>query len=321
MQYLWLPLAIPLLQAIVVLLWQSAIYLLGLRRISSSNLPKSIIDRIIRNGGKIDVDGVIMPGVCLATDIEGYTTITAAIGPRKTTQLINDYSEVIYPIITRKKGLMLNNVADSIVAVWTSTKIDKKLRLDACHAALELKAAVNNFNKNSQYPLRTRIGLHYGEMDMSFVGADNNYTFRAVGDTVNTANRIEQLNKELGTRILASEPVLESLPGLLSREVGAFLLKGKAHPVTVFELMGTDETDQTRQQLASAFGNAITLFKNRQWQRAWAEFLAIYKEYPDDGPTLFYINYLQNNLPLMPEVSSKEYTVFIDVGNITNLLH
>ena len=71
----------------------------------------------------------------------------------------------------------------------------------------------------------------FGRLLLGSVGAMDHYEYRAVGDIVNTATRLEGLNKHLGTRILVSADVLQGLDGLLTRELGAFLLAGKSRPV------------------------------------------------------------------------------------------
>jgi len=321
----WLPLATPMLQAVIAILWQATIHLFRLRTVSGSHLPKRVIDEITRTG-KINQEGISMVGVCMATDIDHYTTLSEELGSRQIAKLINDYNDVIYPKISSKKGLILNNIGDAILAGWVSENIDSKLRRDACLAALEIKSAIDSFNQASKHPLMTRIGLHFGEMEMGFVGAKGRYEYRAVGDTVNTSTRIEGLNKILGTRILVSAPVLENLPGFFSREIGCFLLKGRLQPVTVIELMGTSAEIQDTQphlmELTALFANALNLCKQAQWQQALDAFNEINKSYPNDGPSQFYQSYLQNRLLLIPEQCVEGIlTLTIDVDNISKVLH
>jgi adenylate cyclase len=277
-----------------------------------------------RNPDDMNQYGILMHGVCMATDAGQYTTLSETINPLQLNQLMNDYYAAIFPRVKSRRGLISDVIGDAMLAVWAAKKIDNKLRLNACHAALEIKSAIDRFNDSSQYHLATRMGLHYGEMRLGNVGSVEHYEYRAVGDTVNTATRIEGLNKLLGTRILISAPVIEGLPGLVSRELGTFLLKGKTFPVTVFELMGyTDEISRTQPtwlNLSQAFSHALALVKDGQWPKAFEEFQAIQQVYPDDGPTQFYISYLQNKLSLTQQFS-KECAAIIDVGNITSILH
>jgi adenylate cyclase len=328
---IWMPLAIPTLQVLCVLLWQSTTYFIKIRKVSERYLPKEVFAINTRNPEAMGQFGVLMQGVCMATDAGQYTGLSETISPLELHRLMNDYYGTIFPRVKSRKGMISDVIGDAMLAVWAAQKIDAKLRLNACHAALEIKTAIARFNDNCEYQLATRMGLHFGEMRLGNVGAEEHYEYRAVGDTVNTATRIEGLNKLLDTQILVSEPVLNGLQGFFSREIGTFLLKGKIQPVTIFELICTiDEIsniDTNWPQFAATFAHALDLFKARQWQHALEKFRAINESHPHDGTTRFYIRYLENQLFSLSEnqnsenSDSKEHAVVIDVGNINAFLH
>jgi adenylate cyclase len=321
---IWIPLAIPTTQALCILLWQSAAYFVRVRKVSERYLPKEVFASNTRNPDGMNQFGTLMHGVCMATDAGQYTSLSESISPLLLHKLMNDYYAAIFPRVKSRKGLISDVIGDAMLAVWAAPKTDAKLRLNACHAALEIKLALSRFNEKREHHLATRMGLHFGEMRMGNVGAMEHYEYRAVGDTVNTAVRIEGLNKQLGTRILVSAPVIEGLQGFFSRELGTFLLKGKTQPITVFELVGAineiSSIDQNWPQFALIFNQALDLFKAKQWQEALDAFRAIHDSFPDDGPTQFYINYLKNQLSLSSGKGIKDHAVIIDVGNVSTLL-
>ena len=151
---------------------------------------------------------------------------------------MNRYYAVLFEPVKRHGGLVQDVVGDSMLAVWATTEPDLSLRSRACLAALDIASAVDRFNAASgRLALPTRIGLHSGQLLLGSVGAMDHYEYRAVGDIVNTATRLEGLNKHLGTRLLVSADVLQGLEGLMSRELGAFLLAGKSRPIVVHELI------------------------------------------------------------------------------------
>ncbi|CAG7855789.1 adenylate cyclase [biofilm metagenome] len=325
---IWLPLALPILQAVVILLWKSAAYFKNVKSVSERYLPRDVFDKNTRNPHGMHQYGNLMQGVCLATDAGQYTTLSETISPLQLHELINEYYASIFPRVKSRKGLISDVIGDAMLAVWAAKKPDGKLRLNACHAALEIKAAITRFNEESDYHLATRMGLHFGEMRLGNVGSQEHYEYRAVGDTVNTATRIEGLNKLLGTRILVSSAVIDGLQGFLTRELGTFLLKGKAQAITVHELIGKiDEIsnlDPTWPQFAALFAEALAYYKTNDWEKALECFQIFQLNYPDDGPTHFYINYLQKQINLSAESTkelikdlSNERAGIIDVGNIT----
>ena len=86
------------------------------------------------------------------------------------------------------------------------------LGIQACQAALDIAKAVDDFNRSSdKLKLPTRIGLHSGNIILGSIGAMDHYEYHPIGDIVNTSERIQGLNKYLGTRILVSEEVIGQL--------------------------------------------------------------------------------------------------------------
>ena len=103
--------------------------------------------------------------------------------------------------------------------------------------------------------LGVRIGLHAGLVFLGNMGAGGRFAFRVMGDIVNTASRIEGLNKYLGTRLLATEEVVAGVDGLLLRPLGDFRLKGKQGVASVFEIMALrDGASRERRRFAAVRG-------------------------------------------------------------------
>ncbi len=322
-KYIWLPFAIPMLQVVVVLALESGRYYRKIRKVTSYYLPKEVFKMNLHNSNMMSEYGIHMQGICMATDAGQYTSLSEFVNPLQLHKVMNDYYAAIFPLVKKHGGLISDVIGDAMLAVWAAPKIDNKLRVNANHAALAIKAAIDGFNAQSDYSLDTRIGLHYGEMRLGNIGAADHFEYRAVGDTVNTATRIEGLNKLLGTRILASAEVVEGLSRFTFRELGTFLLKGKKIPITIFELtdnpVAIENVSSEYLLLLAKFGQALKLFKANRWQEALALFIEINKSYPGDGPTCFYISYLQyqTTLPDLALNFSKEHAGIIDVGNIT----
>lgn len=317
---LWLPLAVPALLAFLVLLLESVVYFVKVKKVTERYLPKDVLAVNTFNPEAMQEYGNLMHGVCMATDAGQYTSLSEIIKPLQLHKLMNDYYGVIFPRVKAGNGLISDVIGDAMLAVWAAKKPDPKLRIAACDSALAIKAAIDTFNQTGQFKLITRLGLHFGEMRLGNVGAKDHFEYRAVGDTVNTATRIEGLNKLLDTRILVSSQVIEGIDNLfLNREIGAFLLKGKTQAVTVYELIGHNDNINTQPEkvaLCSKFNEALALFKGGDWELAFADFSKLHKEYPDDGPAKFYIHYLQTHFGLPPEKQCKIRIDIIDVAGI-----
>ena len=112
-----------------------------------------------------------------------------------------------------------------------------------------------------------------------------------VGLTVHLASRIEGLNKHLGTRVLVSAEVVDRLGGLLTRELGAFRLKGKTHPITIHELIcRRAEANGAQTRAIESFAEGLCAFRERSWDAAIDSFRRSLDILGDDEPSRFYID-------------------------------
>jgi adenylate cyclase len=127
-------------------------------------------------------------------------------------------------------------------------------------------------------------------MFLGNVGAIDHYEYRPTGDIVNTASRIEGLNKYLNTEKLVSRDVLDQLDGFLTRELGTFLLVGKSRPVTVYELIcQIGDCSEQQEMLCTTFNKALFAYRSRSWEEAGKWFYESKNIHGKDGPSAFYL--------------------------------
>ena len=160
------------------------------------------------------------------------------------------------------------------------------------HMALDIIQAVDAFNRScSSSPLPTRIGIHSGYISLGYIGAFDHYQYQPVGDSVNTASRIEGLNKHLGTQILVSEEVLEQLDDFLVRGLGQFILAGKSTPVKVYELIcRMEDSTELQKSRCNIFMQALDAYQRQSLNEAIDGFNESVRIHPEDGPSLFYLD-------------------------------
>jgi adenylate cyclase len=212
------------------------------------------------------------------------------MGPGELASFMNQYYEVVFKPVKQYGGIVSDLQGDSMLAIWATTHPDAALRNQACLAALDISSAVNRFKEShGTVQLSTRIGLHSGNMVLGTVGAIDHYEYRPTGDMVNTASRIEGLNKHLGTRILVSGEVLRELEGFLTRELGEFLLVGKSQPISIYELLcRMEESNEEQRNLCSMFAEALSAYRSRSWEGAITLLDELVKIRRGDGPSIFY---------------------------------
>jgi adenylate cyclase len=265
-------------------------------------LPEEVVDGLAKNISDLDAGRRLVHGVCLCTDVEHYSTLAETMEPEELGKLMNNYYETVFKPVRHHGGHISDVVGDSMMALWVSVNPDALLRDKACWAAVDIRRAIHQFNRvHEGRQLHTRIGVHSGPILLGNVGAMDHFEYRPVGDMVNTAARIEGLNKHLGTRILVSDEALTQLGGFLSREVGAFLLAGKTKPLIVHELVcPLMEADALTKRHCALFQEALHHFRGRQWDEAAEKYHVLVRESGADGPSRFYLNLcdrFRNNPP------------------------
>ena len=275
----------------------------NIRRALGYYVPNEVVHLLARNVVDMKRGGQTVYGACLFTDAAGYTTLSETMGPGELSDVMHKYFEAIFEPVKQNGGLVVDLKGDSILAIWKASRPEAALRKQACHAALGVAKAVSQFNQSFEtLRLPTRVGVHAGQIFLGNIGAGDHYEYGPTGDTVNTASRMDGLNKYLGTEILVSEEVIHELDGFLTREVGRFRLKGKAQALVVHELFGRMEESEEKQKKACAiFSEALRAFRRQSWGEAKEKFHQAIQHSETDGPAHFYINLCEQYKKNPPE--------------------
>ena len=253
-------------------------------------VPADMVDLIAKNRVDLRRGGQTLYGVCLFTDITGYTNVSENLGPRELSELMHRYFEAVFEPIKQNGGLVTNLKGDSVLAIWKAARPEAALCKQACTAALGIAEAVSEFNRSFGCRLPTRIGIHAGNIYLGNIGAGDHYEYGPTGDTVNTASRLDTLNKTLGTAILVSQDAIDGLDGFVTRKAGSFRLRGKAQPIEVYELLWRgDEGGSGQQTACTVFDQALQTFNRQCWAEAEGRFQLCKETWPLDGLSQFYV--------------------------------
>ena len=318
---LWMPVVIPLFFQMPVAFFGTLIWKFfeankerhNIRTAFGYYLPNHVVNQLAKSISNVTQNTQLVYGTCLLTDAAQYTALSEVMEPEELTRFINKYYEVIFEPVRKHSGIISDVKGDSMLAIWAAARPDKSTRRSACQAALEILQGVNAFNrshKNLQLP--TRIGVHSGHFSLGSVGAIDHYEYRPVGDIVNTASRMENLNKHLGTSVLVSEDVLEQLGGYLTRRLGKFVLAGKSKPIAVCELIcQLDQCNEKQKNLQLIFGRALDAYQQQSWKEAMQLFQEAEQVFGEDGPSQFYLKLCEKNRSMS---HSKEWdgTVYLN---------
>jgi class 3 adenylate cyclase/CHASE2 domain-containing sensor protein len=186
--------------------------------------------------------------VCvLFSDIRSFTTMSEHMSPETVTDLLNRYFERMAACIHRHGGTLDKFIGDGIMAFFGAPQANADACSEAFAAAQEMIDELAAFNQEQQASggpvVAIGVGLHYGPALIGYIGAKARHEYSAIGDTVNTASRLEGLTKDAGYPIVVSPAVRERLPdidGLV--DLGEHKIKGRA-PVRIFGWNNTKDKE------------------------------------------------------------------------------
>ncbi len=317
-----LPVATPLLMQAPVALFIGLLgqYLLerqrGQRISEAINyyLPDDIARDLTQN--KLDPNKLnqVLYSTCLATDMAGFSTIAEHLPPRELAEFLNDYFETLSAPL-KKHGVHVTEFrADAIMCAWTAEQPSPDPRRQAILAALAAGEAIKDFRQRHDMPgARLRIGLEAGYVYVGHAGGGGQFVYSIVGDSANTASRVEGLNKHVGTQILATGNVVEGFENLVMRYLGDFQFVGKTEAIPIYEVMAKRESVADQQlRLCEAFDAGMALYREAKWSETAASLEKILEEFTDDGPSKFFLARCRRYLS-EPELALDPRVVRMDI--------
>jgi adenylate cyclase len=235
---------------------------------------------------------------CLMTDAERYTGLIETMEPAAIVDLVNRYFDALFGPVLANGGVVSDLKGDGMLAVWTHESAGASFKARVCKACLELLEGVDRLNRRQPaHRLPTRLGVDFGPVALARVGAHARYEYRPVGDPVNTASRLQELNKVLGTRVLVSDSFAQSVEGYLFRDLGSFQLRGKRARTRVRELIGAhDACSPSAHQRCRDFAHAVAAYEMNDERDAQRRFRDLQQRFPTDGPTRFYLQRIAESL-------------------------
>ncbi len=212
-----------------------------LQRLFGQYVTGVVSDRILRRAAEVSGDRVEV--VILFSDLRGFSSFAEGRDPAVVVQRLNAYLERMVAAIQAEGGVVDKFIGDAVMAVFGGlVAVDHPCRR-ALRAAHGMRAGLADLNAQwadaGLESFENGIGLHVGEVIQGPVGSHDRKEFTAIGDTVNTAARLEELTKTLPSRILMSEAVyaqLDERGRAPLTPLGEIRVKGRSQPVTVFGL-------------------------------------------------------------------------------------
>jgi adenylate cyclase len=300
---LWLPLATPALVQLPLALMVGLMGQYLLERRKERQITKAISyylpQNLVRDLTERQVDPTtlnrVVFGTCLATDMTDFIALGETKSPHELAVFMNEYFDALAQALKRHGVDVMEFRADMIMCAWIAPVRSPDICRKGMNAAIEVSEIITRFAQaHGSRHFNPRVGLQDGDVYVGHTGGGGRFLYSIVGDTANTAARLESLNKHLGTHVLAAESVVRDSDGLLLRPLGAFRLRGKTDPTSVFEILGRKESARSEHlDLCAQFAEGLAAFQRKEWLRAASVFESITERFVDDGPSRFYWAYSQ----------------------------
>lgn len=212
----------------------------------AKKVSKEVMEDIVSGSDDVTLHADTKEISIFFSDIRGFTSISESMeSPQKLIEFLNSYMTPMTEIIINNKGTVDKFIGDAIMAYWNAPKKLKNHADFALKAAVEQIDALKKLNEDLQQqgfpPINIGIGLNTGLCIVGEMGSQGRSDYTCIGDSVNLASRLEELNKKYKTNIIISEFFLDKLsnPSLFDiEELGSETVKGKHQSVRIFTCKG-----------------------------------------------------------------------------------
>ena len=215
-----------------------------IRREFGRYLGPAIAARILDGAmadGPLQAKGELREASILFSDLEGFTPLTERLPPAELIELLDQYFRLIDEVVRKHGGIIQSFIGDAVHASFNFADNCPDHPAAAVAAALEIQARLARTRFPATETMRTRIGVHTGGVVAGAIGSAERMNYAMFGNAVNVAMRLEQLNKEWGTHVLASAQTVDACTEVqrtcfVARALGETRLRGCVSPVSVYEI-------------------------------------------------------------------------------------
>ena len=252
----------------------------------------SLAEQLAGSADDVDLGAQRRDVTAMFTDIASFTSLAEILSPGRILPLLNEYLAGMTEIVFDHGGTVVKIIGDALSVLFgaPTDQPDHAARGVACAMALDAYAEAFRARWRAEGVAvgATRIGINAGPALVGSFGGGRFFDYTAYGDAINIAARLEEANKQLGTRICASAAVVERMADFRGRPVGSVVLRGRSEPLQVFEpLTAQRHADPLTAAYRDAFAKAAACDPG-----ALSAFAALLGQDSSDGLVSFHLRRL-----------------------------
>jgi class 3 adenylate cyclase len=220
--------------------------MLGALRAFQTYVPRGLVRRLVKADAPDRLRSEEREVTVLFTDIAGFTEYCEGLAPSEVAAFVNQHFALLDQCVEAEDGTVDKYIGDSLMAFWGAPERQADHAARACRAALRMQHAIRDDNRlraaAGQRPVRLRIGIHSGPVLVGNIGAPSRVNYTVIGDTVNTAERLEAFAKNFPfdagdmVALLSGETAARIGSEIACARLGRFLPPGRQQRVEVYRL-------------------------------------------------------------------------------------
>jgi len=244
-----------------------------------------LVEQLAQSPEKLKLGGEERELTIMFSDVRGFTTISETYknDPQGLTTLMNRFLTPLTNAILARNGYIDKYMGDAIMAFWNAPLDDKQHEINACEAAIDMLAKIDELNWTRKteadagghpyIPINVGIGLNTGLSVVGNMGSDLKFNYSVLGDAVNLASRLEGQSKEYGFPIIAgSRTALAAKEKFAILELDFIMVKGKKEPEVIYAIAGREDVAHSGQfqRLRNLTIEMLACYRSRDWEGALA---------------------------------------------------
>jgi class 3 adenylate cyclase len=206
------------------------------RRLFERMVSPAVIEQL--DPDKLQLGGKRAGITTLFADIRGFTSFSESVDPEILVSVLNRYLAAAAEAILAEQGTIDKFMGDAVMAWFNAPILQPDHALRAVRAALGIRKSVDALTHEIPPEMQRSfgVGIHYGEVVLGLVGTETRLEYTAIGDSVNTAKRIQE-NSSAGQILISAEVYSQLEDRVKVRQVEPIHAKGKKKPVEVYEVL------------------------------------------------------------------------------------